>query len=195
VTREASRDLYAPGIEFAIDRITMLGNTGTYLDSPITATPAALTLPTSRSPHSPTYRRRPAGRLRPPRRRRRRARRARRRGPRGPAAHRQGPELEHRSVRPDAPYLARAGARWLADHGARLVGIDSVNIDDAADGERPAHSLLLAAGIPVVEHLTGLDQMPVTGARFTATPPRLRAFGTFPVRAFASVPGASPAAP
>jgi kynurenine formamidase len=95
----------------------------------------------------------------------------------------------------DAPYLTRAGARWLADHGARLVGIDSVNIDDAADGERPAHSLLLAAGIPVVEHLTGLDQVPATGARFTATPPRLRAFGTFPVRAFASVPGASPAPP
>jgi kynurenine formamidase len=76
----------------------------------------------------------------------------------------------------------------------RLVGIDSVNIDDAADAQRPAHSLLLAAGIPVVEHLTGLDQVPATGGRFTATPPRLRTFGTFPVRAFASVPEASSAA-
>jgi arylformamidase len=91
----------------------------------------------------------------------------------------------------DAPYLTGGGARSLADRGARLVGIDSVNID----GERPAHSLLLAAGIPVVEHLTGLDQVPATGARFTATPPRLRGVGSFPVRAFASVPGVSPAAP
>jgi kynurenine formamidase len=62
-----------------------------------------------------------------------------------------------------APFLTHDGARWLADQGARLVGIDSVNIDDAADGTRPAHSLLLAAGIPIVEHLTSLDRLPVTG--------------------------------
>jgi arylformamidase len=97
----------------------------------------------------------------------------------------------HRPVRPGRALPHRRRAQWLADHGARLVGIDSVNIDDAADGEQPAHSLLLAAGIPVVEHLTGLDQVPATGACFTATPPRLR---TFPVRAFASVPEASSAA-
>jgi len=49
------------------------------------------------------------------------------------------------------------------EHGAELVGIDAMNIDDTADGERPAHTLLLAAGIPVVEHLTGLEQLPPTG--------------------------------
>ena len=53
---------------------------------------------------------------------------------------------------------------------------------------RPAHTLLLAAGIPVVEHLTGLDQLPPAGARFTAVPLRIEAFGTIPVRAFARVP-------
>jgi kynurenine formamidase len=77
------------------------------------------------------------------------------------------------------------------DHGARLVGIDAVNIDriDAEPaGTRPAHSLLLGAGIPVVEHLTGLDQVPPHGARFTAAPPRVAGFGTFPVRAYAIVP-------
>ncbi len=88
----------------------------------------------------------------------------------------------------DAPYLTGAGARWLADHDARLVGIDAVNIDDTRTRERPAHSILLGAGIPVVEHLTGLDRLPPTGARFTAAPPRVAGFGTFPVRAFAAIP-------
>jgi arylformamidase len=88
----------------------------------------------------------------------------------------------------DAPYLTGAGARWLVDHGAVLVGIDAVNIDDLGDPRRPAHTALLAAGIPVVEHLTGLDQVPPSGARFTAAPPRLAGVGTFPVRAFAAVP-------
>jgi len=65
------------------------------------------------------------------------------------------------------------------------VGIDSVSIDDMADPERPAHTLLLAAGIPIVEHLTGLGQLPPAGARFTAAPPRIERAGSFPVRAFA----------
>lgn len=57
----------------------------------------------------------------------------------------------------DRHFLTRAGAAWLAAHDAALVGIDALNIDDTADGERPAHTLLLAVGIPVVEHLTGLE--------------------------------------
>jgi kynurenine formamidase len=69
-----------------------------------------------------------------------------------------------------------------------LVGIDSVNIDDTTTGERPAHTLLLAAGIPVVEHLTSLADLPPTGARFTAVPPAVRGLATLAVRAFASVP-------
>ena len=85
-------------------------------------------------------------------------------------------------------FLTRAGAAWLVAHGAALVGIDALNIDDTTDAERPAHTLLLAAGIPVVEHLTGLGQLPPTGARFTALPLRIEATGTIPVRAFARLP-------
>ena len=72
--------------------------------------------------------------------------------------------------------------------GAVLVGIDSVNIDGTTTGHRPAHSVLLAAGIPVVEHLTHLSELPATGSRFTAVPPKVRGLATFPVRAFASIP-------
>lgn len=85
-------------------------------------------------------------------------------------------------------FLTRAGAAWLADHGAALVGIDALNIDDTADGTRPAHTLLLAAGIPVIEHLTGLEQLPPTGAWFTAVPLRIEQAGTIPVRAYARLP-------
>ncbi len=88
------------------------------------------------------------------------------------------------------PFLTADGAAWLVDHGAALVGIDSVNIDDVDAARRaPGAQSLLAAGIPVVEHLTGLDQLPPAGARFTAAPPRFARFGTFPVRAYAVVPG------
>jgi kynurenine formamidase len=68
-----------------------------------------------------------------------------------------------------------------------VVGIDSVNIDDTADGERPAHTTLLAAGIPIVEHLTNLEALPLDRFRFFAVPPRFEGVGTFPVRAFAIV--------
>lgn len=67
------------------------------------------------------------------------------------------------------------------------VGIDSLNIDDTDDGERPVHTILLRAGIPIVEHLRGLDQLPVDGFRFTAVPPKLAGAGTFTVRAYATV--------
>jgi arylformamidase len=70
-----------------------------------------------------------------------------------------------------------------------LVGIDSLNIDDTeSGGERPAHTVLLGAGVHVVEHLTRLGDVPETGARFTAAPPAVEGFGTFPVRAFAELP-------
>jgi len=90
---------------------------------------------------------------------------------------------------PDHPYLATDAATWLADHGAVLVGIDSVNIDATPPrGDRPVHTLLLDREIPVVEHLTGLDQLPATGATFTAVPVKVAGLATFPVRAFAALP-------
>ncbi len=89
----------------------------------------------------------------------------------------------------DHPYLTEAAAGWLVEQGATLVGIDSLNIDGTHTGERPAHSTLLAAGIPVVEHLTNLDQLPPTGFRFTAAPPKVAGLGTFTVRAFAVIGG------
>jgi arylformamidase len=86
-------------------------------------------------------------------------------------------------------FLTRAGAAWLAGHDAALVGIDALNPDDTAGRQRPAHTLLLAAGIPVAEHLTGLEQLPPAGAWFTAVPLRTEKLGTIPVRAFARLPG------
>ena len=97
-----------------------------------------------------------------------------------------GPALGHCNYGdPAHPHLTEAGARRLVAGGVALVGIDSVNIDDTRTGERPAHSVLLAAGIPVVEHLTALDSVPA-GSRFTAVPPAVRGLATFPVRAFAT---------
>jgi arylformamidase len=193
LSREASRANYAEGTEFAIDRLSMVGNTGTYLDSPFhryaDGTDLA-GLPLERLADLPAVVVRTAGS-----------------GVRavdvdaladltvagqavllhtGGDRHWGTPEYAV-----DAPYLTRNGAAWLAEHGAALVGIDAVNIDDISAqgaGERPAHSLLLAAGIPIVEHLTGLADLPPIGARFTAAPPRVAAFGTFPVRAYAAVP-------
>ena len=82
------------------------------------------------------------------------------------------------------PFLTRDAAEFLASNGAKLVGIDSVNIDDIRDTTRPAHSILLQAGIPIVEHLCNLSALPDEGFRFFAVPVKVKGMGTFPVRAF-----------
>jgi kynurenine formamidase len=87
------------------------------------------------------------------------------------------------------PYLTAAAADWLVAESATLVGIDSLNIDGTDTGERPAHSGLLAAGIPIVEHLCHLEELPAEGFRFTAAPAAVAGLGSFPVRAFAEIEG------
>ncbi len=87
----------------------------------------------------------------------------------------------------DNPFLTGAAAELLVESGAALVGIDSLNVDSLTDPTRPAHTAILRAGIPLVEHLTGLRALPATGWRFFAVPPRIRGMATFPVRAFAIV--------
>ncbi|MGN6428651.1 MAG: cyclase family protein [Leifsonia sp.] len=190
LTREESRSRYAPGTEFAMDTITMIGNTGTYLDSPyhryadggdlasldlatLVGLPAEvfhLTDAAERGiPASAFYDRELAG-----------------------SAVLLHTGWDSRFGAPayatGAPFLTEEGARHLVDAGVALVGIDSLNIDDTeSGGARPAHSLLLAAGIHVVEHLTALGELPARGARFTAAPPAVEGFGTFPVRAYAEV--------
>jgi kynurenine formamidase len=191
LTREDSRSRYAPGTEFAMDILTLIGNTGTYLDSPwhrydggadlaglslesLVDLPAEVFHLTGERGIEPT-----------------------RLGGRelagtavllhtGWVVHFGTPEYAS-----GAPYLSSEGADFLIDAGVVLVGIDSLNIDNTeGTGERPAHTKLLAAGIHIVEHLTNLGTLPESGSRFTATPPLIEGFGTFPVRAFATVPSA-----
>ncbi|MEM0981501.1 MAG: cyclase family protein [Cyanobacteria bacterium P01_H01_bin.58] len=83
------------------------------------------------------------------------------------------------------PYLTADAATWLKEAGVRLVGIDSLNIDDTSTGERPVHSILLGADIPIVEHMCNLEALPDTPFRFNAVPVKVKNFGTFPVRAYA----------
>lgn len=85
------------------------------------------------------------------------------------------------------PFLTADAADHLRDAGARLVGIDSLNIDDTVGGERPVHTTLLGAGIPIVEHLCRLEQLPGEGFRFSAVPVKVKGMGTFPVRAYATL--------
>ena len=80
----------------------------------------------------------------------------------------------------------RMQRKHSSDGRATVVGIDSVNIDDTRGGHRPAHSLLLAAGIPIIEHLTGLDALVGASFRFFAVPAKVRGLGSWPVRAFAT---------
>jgi kynurenine formamidase len=85
------------------------------------------------------------------------------------------------------PYVTREAARYLAESEATLVGIDSLNIDDTEDGLRPAHTILLEANIPIVEHLCALGRLPKRGFHFFAVPVKVVNFGSFPVRAFAII--------
>ena len=87
----------------------------------------------------------------------------------------------------DHPHLSAASADALVAAGVACVGIDSLNIDGTRGGERPVHSTLLRAGIPIIEHLTALEVLPDRGFTFTAVPPKIEGAGTFTVRAFATV--------
>jgi arylformamidase len=188
LSREASRMRYAPGTEFQIGHISMVANTGTYVDSPFHRFPDGADLArvplTALADLEGVVVQVPAG---------------------------------TRAIEPDVlelhdvagravlvhtgwdrhwgreeygaghPFLTARAAAWLAERRAALVGIDSLNVDDTSDLARPAHTALLAAGIPVVEHLCGLDQLPRQGFRFHAAPPLFAGVGSFPVRAYAVV--------
>ncbi|QAY72097.1 cyclase family protein [Agromyces protaetiae] len=194
LTREASRKTYAPGTEFEIDVIDLPGNTGTYLDSPfhryedggdlstlpletlvgLRAEVFHLQDASERGIPAAVFFERPREAL-------------------AGAAVLLHTGWSRRFGTPayatGSPFLTEEGTRFLVDAGVALVGIDALNIDDTeSGGTRPAHTLLLEAGIHVVEHLTALDRLPARGARFTAVPPRVEGFGTFPVRAFAELP-------
>jgi len=189
MSRVASRASYAPGTEFQIGRIEMVGNTGTYLDTPYHRFAHGYDLaglPLEKASDLPGVVIRVTG-----------------------AADRAidwlllaSVEVAGRAVlietgwdrhwRTDAyfeghPFLTEKAAIWLRDNGARLVGIDSLNIDDTADLRRPVHTTLLEAGIPIVEHMTNLSALPADGFRFCAAPPKVSKMGTFPVRAHAIV--------
>jgi kynurenine formamidase len=186
LSREASRAIYSPGTEFQIGRIDMVANTGTYVDSPFHRYAGGkdlAQLPLESLAHLEAVVIRNAGRA-------------------IEAAAFDGLDLRGKAVlvatgwdrhwRTDAyfeghPFLTRAAAGRLAEAGAALVGIDSYNIDDTADWSRPAHSILLGAGIPICEHLCNLGCVPDSGFRFSAVPVKVRGFGTFPVRAFAAL--------
>lgn len=86
------------------------------------------------------------------------------------------------------PWLATTAVDLLVEGGAALVGVDWTNVDDTTDPARPAHTRLLDAGVLIVEHLRGLDQLPADGFRFFAVPPRIVGGASFPVRAFAELP-------
>ena len=189
MSRESSKGKYAPGTESHIGKIEMVANTGTYIDSPFhryaqgkdlsdlpLASVANLNgivvrwkLATGRAIGAETF---------------------------------EGIDVRGKAIlvhtgwdkhwRTDQyaeghPYLTRDAVHFLVEGKAALVGIDSFNIDSTKDGERPAHTLLLGANIPVVEHLCGLETLPDAGFRFFAVPVKVKQFGSFPVRAFAVV--------
>jgi arylformamidase len=189
LSREASRKLYAPGTEFQIGKIEMVGNTGTYLDSPFhryadgkdlsqLSLGSLANLPCVVA-HVDPGGGRAIGSLS-----------LARSDVRGCAVLVDTGWSRH--WRTDQyfeghPYLTGAMAQWLADAGVALVGIDSYNIDSTDDGERPVHTTLLRQGIPIVEHLRSVAELPAFGSRFFAVPPKIAGFGTFPVRAYALV--------
>lgn len=193
LTRAEAESRYAPGTTFVMDIVTLPGNTGTYIDTAFHrfdggADLAALSLETLVDLPTEVFHIQDSTR-------------------RGiPASVFYDRDVRAKAVLlhtgwdrhfgteeygVDAPFLTEDGVRYLAEQGVTLVGIDSINIDDMsadARGQRPAHSVFLASGIHVVEHLTNLAALPPSASLLTVVPPKIEGFGTFPVRAFAKVP-------
>jgi len=190
LSREQSRSHYAPGTEFQIGKIEMVANTGTYLDSPFHRYEDGKDL----SELELTSLANLDGKVLRAKRQEQRA---------IDASAFEEIDLKGKAVlihtgwdahwRADKyfdgthPFLTKEAAQFLADKGAALVGIDSYNIDDTADLTRPAHTILLRAGIPIVEHMCHLGELPIKEFKFFAVPVKVRGMGTFPVRAFAII--------
>jgi kynurenine formamidase len=186
LSREASREHYTGGTEFHIGKIEMVANTGTYVDSPFHRFANGIDLselPLESLADLPgvVVRATEAGRA-------------------VTAQGFRGLDLKGKAVlvhtgwarhwRTDQyfeghSFLTSEAATYLVEAGAALVGIDSLNIDDTNDGSRPVHTQLLRANIPICEHMCNLELLPESGFRFHAVPVKVKAFGTFPVRAYA----------
>ena len=189
LSRESSRLRYAEGTTFQIGRIEMIANTGTYIDAPFHRFDGGIDLsglPLGRLADVEGLVIDATGRE----------------GRAIDEEYFQGLDLRDRAVLirtgwdahwrtpqygEGAPFVTGRAAELLVESAPALVGIDSVNIDDAQDGSRPAHTWLLGAGIPVVEHLCGLNELPARGFRFHCVPVKFRGLGTFPVRAYAVI--------
>lgn len=188
LSREQSRERYAAGTEFHIGDIEMVGNTGTYLDTPFHRFAdgydlAGLPLESCVAVAGVLFDAGDEVALE--------AEVFAAVNVRGRAVLIRTGWDRHFGTEayggPGHPFLTGPAAHALAEGGARLVGIDSVNIDDMSDASRPAHTTLLAVGVPIVEHLTNLDQLPVRGFTVTALPPAVVGLGTFPVRVVAEI--------
>src|SRR5690625_478413 len=189
LSRHDSRELYEKGTEFQIDKIELVGNTGTYIDSPfhryangkelsemhinqfvdLDGIVIRIDYNETQAIHADYFRNR---------------------------------EIRGRAVLvhtgwdkywktdqyfEDHPYLTQDAAEYLVECGVALVGIDSMNIDDTKGKARPVHTTLLGNEIPIVEHLCNLEKLPDEGFTFTAAPPKIKDVGTFPVRAMAKL--------
>ncbi len=186
LSRKDSKKNYSGGTQFQIGKIEMVANTGTYVDSPFHRFADGIDL--SELPlesvadlegvviHAQEY------------------------GRAIPASAFDGVDVSGKAVLIQTgwsrhwrteqyfeghPFLTRNAAQFLADSGVVFVGIDTYNIDDTTDGTRPAHTILLGNRIPICEHMCGLENLPDQGFRFHAAPVKVKAFGTFPVRAYA----------
>lgn len=185
VDHDSSRARYQGKSEFLIASLHLCGNTGTYVDSPLHRHRGATDLaglPLERVAHVPVVvlDARAQGRAV---------------GPqlfkgidlRGKAVLVRTDFSQHwRTERygRENPFLTADACELLVSAGASFVGIDSLNIDDVDDLVRPAHTILLGAGIPVCEHLTNLSALPAEGGRLHAVPIAWRGGATFPVRAY-----------
>jgi kynurenine formamidase len=190
LSREASRGHYAEGTTFQIGRIEMVANTGTYIDAPFHRYAGGkdlskLDLASVAYLDGLVFRTDPETRAIPPD-----LFQDRDVGGKAVLVHTGWDRHWATGQYFEAhPFLTRESAEHLKSAGAALVGIDSLNIDNNTDGARPAHTVLLGAEIPIVEHMCNLGRLPRTGFKFFAVPPPVKGMGSFPVRAFALLKG------
>jgi len=187
LSREAAEELYAPGVTFQIGQIDICTNTGTYIDVPFHrfADGHDLTeLALERVADVPAVCIDAVGT------------RAIDLDPAalvGLAGHAVLIRTDHSrhfgtdAYAVDHPFLTAVAATALVDAQVACVGIDSLNIDSTDGAQRPVHTTLLRAEIPIIEHLTNLDRLPAGGFAFSAVPPKFEGAGTFTVRAYATL--------
>ena len=84
-----------------------------------------------------------------------------------------------------APYPTTEAVQWLVEQGIKLVGVDATGVELPGSEEHVNHHAFFEANVPVIENVTGFDQLTQSRVTLYAFPIAVAGLESFPLRVVA----------